>query len=106
MTSYRLTDTSIAIATGKPNNLPFSEHVLPCATMLQGEQEFVTDALLYPVIKLQQFIQEVYETYRLGNDQIHGFRFHTHTERLATRLEEWWISLTTELCQAGNFPCL
>lgn len=74
--------------------------------MLQGEQEFVTDVLLYPVIKLQQFIQEVYETYRLGNDQIHGFRFYTHTERLATRLEEWWASLTTELRHAGNISSL
>ncbi len=74
--------------------------------MLQGQEEFGTDALLYPVIKLQQFIQEVYETYRLGNDQIHGFRFYTHTERLAARLEEWWTSLTTELRQTGNFPSL
>ena len=74
--------------------------------MLQGQQEFGTDALLYPVIKLQQFIQEVYETYRLGNDQIYGFRFYTHTERLAARLEEWWTFLTTELRQTGSFPSL
>ncbi|KAL4783306.1 hypothetical protein BJX76DRAFT_368549 [Aspergillus varians] len=87
----------ITMSTGKPNNLPFSEHVLPCAIMLQREREFQSDELIYPVLRLQQFANEIYETYRLGERQIHGSRFHSHVERSMIRLDELWYALSAEV---------
>ncbi|KAL4749092.1 hypothetical protein BDW72DRAFT_205032 [Aspergillus terricola var. indicus] len=48
----------IATATSKPDNFHYSEHVLRCTRMLQHEQEFSTDEIIYPLIKLQQLTQE------------------------------------------------
>ncbi|KAL4919265.1 hypothetical protein BDW62DRAFT_209964 [Aspergillus aurantiobrunneus] len=87
----------ISMSTAKPNNLPFSEHVLPCAMTLQHDQEYPTDKLIYSVIRLQQLTEEASETYRLGHLQTQEFRPHTHAERLKTRLEEWWSTVSSDI---------
>ncbi|KAL4867741.1 hypothetical protein BDV12DRAFT_186432 [Aspergillus spectabilis] len=86
----------ISMSSGKPNNLQCREDMLRCAMLLQQQPEFETDLLIYPVIKVLQFAEEVCETYR--SEGIHGSRLHIHAERFTTRLEEWWSSLSTDLC--------
>ncbi|KAL4975293.1 hypothetical protein BDW66DRAFT_160598 [Aspergillus desertorum] len=56
----------IATGTSKPDNFQYSEYVLRCTSMLQQEQGFPTDGLIYPVIKLQQFMGEVLATLMSG----------------------------------------
>ncbi|KAL4811755.1 hypothetical protein BDW67DRAFT_171328 [Aspergillus spinulosporus] len=79
----------IATATSKPENFHCSEHVLRCTRMLQHDQEFPTDELICPLIRLQQLTREVCDTYQLGVSQINASR----PERFSARLEEWWTSL-------------
>ncbi|KAJ5767118.1 uncharacterized protein N7511_004734 [Penicillium nucicola] len=85
----------IAMASQKPNNLPFHRDMLKCAMMLQQTPEFDTDLLLCPATKVLQFTEEACETYRL--EGIHGARLHIHAERLETWLEDWWSSLSMDL---------
>ncbi|PYI28965.1 hypothetical protein BP00DRAFT_401748 [Aspergillus indologenus CBS 114.80] len=54
----------IALASGKPNNLRFHEHMLQCAMLLQRESEYETDLLIYPITKVLQFTEDVFETHR------------------------------------------
>lgn len=88
------------MSTGKPNNLQFQEAMLGCAMMLQQQPEFDTDLMIYPVTKVLQFADEVCETYR--SEGIYGTRLYIHAERFATRLEEWWSSLSTDLRNTGR----
>ncbi|KAJ5382640.1 hypothetical protein N7517_000551, partial [Penicillium concentricum] len=87
--------STISMSSGKPNNLQFHDAMLRCAMMIQKQPEFDTDFMIYPVSKLLQFTEEVCETYR--SEGIHGTRLCIHAERFATRLEEWWLALSTEL---------
>ncbi|KAL4992686.1 hypothetical protein BDW68DRAFT_148568 [Aspergillus falconensis] len=86
----------IASATSKPDNFHCSEHVLRCSRLLQQEQELPTDEFIYPVIRLQQFTQEVCDIYQQGYFPISG----SHPERFTARLEEWWSSLSSSTQRA------
>ncbi|KAL4905100.1 hypothetical protein BDW74DRAFT_19039 [Aspergillus multicolor] len=88
---YFLSST-MATATSKPDNFCFSEHLLPCARMLQQDPELLTDELIYPMIKLQQYTQEVRDTYQAGYIAINWSR----PERFMARLEEWWSTLSAD----------
>ncbi|KAL5337892.1 hypothetical protein BJX70DRAFT_408960 [Aspergillus crustosus] len=85
----------ISMSSGKPNNLQCGDDMLQCALVLQQEPESETDLLIYPVIKVLQFAEDVCETYKA--EGIAGTRLHIHAERFTTRLEEWWSSLPPDL---------
>ncbi|KAL4875020.1 hypothetical protein BJY04DRAFT_233085 [Aspergillus karnatakaensis] len=87
--------STIAISAKKPNNLRFHENMLRCARMLQRRPEFETDLLIYPAIKLMQLAEEVCETYQ--TEGISGSQLHMQAGRFATRLEDWWLSLSADL---------
>lgn len=74
--------------------------MLQCAIILEQQPEFETDLLIYPVMKVIQFVGEVCETYR--SEGICGPRLYIHAERFTIRLEEWWSSLSTDLRKAGK----
>ncbi|KAL2864819.1 uncharacterized protein BJX67DRAFT_199506 [Aspergillus lucknowensis] len=93
--------TVIAMATGKPNNLRFSEGMLQSASLFQEKQEFETDELIFPLITLQQLTEEVNETYQLENSQVSRNRLHAHAARLKARLEEWWSSISAYSRSSG-----
>ncbi|PYH82741.1 hypothetical protein BO82DRAFT_61388 [Aspergillus uvarum CBS 121591] len=86
----------IALASGKPNNLRFHKDMLQCAMLLQREPEFETDHLIYPITQVLQFTEDVCETHR--SEGIHSPRLYIHAERFTTWLDEWWSSLSTDLC--------
>ncbi|KAL2844550.1 hypothetical protein BJY01DRAFT_186259 [Aspergillus pseudoustus] len=87
----------ISTSSGKPNSLPFSADMLRAASALQRRREFDTDDLIYPLLQLQQFVDEICETYRLERQSSSCSRSCTHTERFALRLEEWWSSVPADL---------
>lgn len=67
--------------------------------MLQQQPEFKTDLLIYPVMKVLQFTEEVCETYT--SEGLYGPRLYIHAERFMTRLEDWRSSLSAELRSTG-----
>ncbi|KAF3384741.1 hypothetical protein F1880_001719 [Penicillium rolfsii] len=85
----------IALSWVKPNNLRFHKDMLQCAMMLQQQPEFETDLLIYPMLKVLQFTEEVYETHQ--SEDLHSPLLYIHAERFTTWLEEWWSSLSTDL---------
>ncbi|KAL3455335.1 hypothetical protein BJX64DRAFT_295152 [Aspergillus heterothallicus] len=87
----------ISTSSGKPNSLPYSEDMLLAASALQERREFDSDKLLYPLIQLQQFVDEICETYRLERNSAAQLRSCTHTTRFMNRLQEWWSSLAEDL---------
>ncbi|KAJ5159732.1 uncharacterized protein N7482_006736, partial [Penicillium canariense] len=94
----------ISTSSGKPNNLRISSNMLRAALVLQREREYDTDELIYHLLKQQQFVDEVCETYRFERQQSDRSRLCTHAERFATRLEDRWSSLSVELRRNGNMP--
>lgn len=74
--------------------------MLQWAMMLEHQPEFETDLLIYPVMKVIQFAEEVCATYR--SEGIRGPRLYVHAELFTMRLEEWWSSLSADLRNAGR----
>jgi hypothetical protein len=69
--------------------------------------ETPTDALIFPLIKLQRWAEESHETMLLGKSEtltsINVFRVQTHAKVFRAQLQEWESSLSPELQNCGMF---
>jgi hypothetical protein len=87
----------ISIAVAKPNTLPVNDFAIDGARELQKCPQFDTDRGIYPIIQLQQLVDEARDLYRMERSDSRRLRLHVHVERLVNRLEQWRISLQPEL---------
>lgn len=92
---------------GKPNNFEFKDYMFRCCKSLEAEMEAPTDALIFPLIKLQRWAEESHETMLLGKSEtltsINVFRVQTHAKVFRAQLQEWESSLSPELQNCGMF---
>lgn len=74
---------------------------------LRQEEEFESDQLIYPIIKLQRLNEEAYELYQLERSQNSRTRLHIHAQRFVAHLEDWKSTLPKGLHHSGTSPlCL
>jgi hypothetical protein len=87
----------ISIAVAKPNTLPVNDFAVDCARELQKCPQFDTDHGIYPIMHLQQLVDEARDLYRMEQSDSRRSRLHSHADRLVNRLEQWRISVQPEL---------
>lgn len=88
---------STASLSGKPNHLPLSSAMLRSAMFLQESQDFKTDSLIYPLLKIQSLAENVIELYRSEASSSSLDRLHMHSHRLLGELESWRFSVPKDL---------
>ncbi|KAL4927344.1 fungal specific transcription factor domain-containing protein [Aspergillus undulatus] len=87
----------VAVSTGNPSNLEASHTIIAAAESLSWEQEYPTDKLIYPLLRLQSFVEIIEQTYALGNTQICGLPGFFHALHLTKSVEEWWATLSMDI---------
>ncbi|KIW02787.1 hypothetical protein, variant [Verruconis gallopava] len=90
-----------AQVTSKPNNLPFSEKMLQDSILLDELQEYQTDRLIRPLIRLQHLAERTYETYRGEKSDGGQNRLHLHASQMITQLKEWKCSTPSDLADTA-----
>jgi hypothetical protein len=73
--------------------------MLRAAKILHQTRDSETDNVIYQLIKLQQLVDNICETYRFEKNQPSCSRLPTHAGRFAMQLEEWWLDLPADLRQ-------
>jgi hypothetical protein len=73
--------------------------MLRAAKIIQQTQGSETDNVIYHLIKLQQLVDAICETYRFEKNQPSCVRLPTHAGQFAMQLEKWWSGLPADLRQ-------
>jgi hypothetical protein len=97
-----MSSDSIASTTAKPNNLPFSDHIVQSAISLERVLEYDNDRLIYPLIRLQRLGEEIYEIYQTEMSNTNQSRLHVHADRMMARLNEWRCSVPADIAPTGE----
>ena len=88
---------SIGWLTRKPNSIPFQSYMLECARSLGQELEYPTDALLLPLIQLQNMAEvNHHRLSTVGNtirDHMDGLDLEMKVQSFQAEFKQWEHSL-------------